>query len=112
MSLPHENLVAWKRADDMSIEVHGLSHQRFPSFERFELGSQIRRAAYSVAANIVEGIARRSRRDSLRFFDVASASLSELGYGLHAATRLGYLDATRLAELESQIRQTRRRCTG
>ena len=103
MSLPHENLVAWKRADDMSIEVHGLSHQRFPSFERFELGSQIRRAAYSVAANIVEGIARGHGKESIRFLKIARGSLSELGYGLHAANRLGYLDAAMYADLSQKL---------
>ena len=44
------------------------------------------------------------RRDSLRFFDVSSASLSELGYGLHAATRLGYIDAQTLAAFEEKVR--------
>ncbi len=104
MSLPHQNLVVWQRADDLFIRVHPLTLQRFPAHERYELGSQIRRAAWSVPANIVEGIARRSRRDSLRFFDVASSSLSELGYGLHAAGRLGYIDRTTQAELEEQVR--------
>lgn len=104
MSLPHHNLVVWQRADDLFIEVHQLTLQHFPAHERFELGSQIRRAAWSVPSNIVEGIARQSRRDSLRFFDIASASLSELAYGLHAATRLGYIDAPRLGELESKVR--------
>ena len=64
----------------------------------------MRRAAWSVPANLVEGIARRSRRDSLRFFDVSSASLSELGYGRHAATRLGYIDAQTLAAFEEKVR--------
>jgi len=46
--------VAWQRADDLFIKLHQLSLKAFPAHERFELGSQIRRAAYSVAANIVE----------------------------------------------------------
>jgi len=104
MSLPHHNLVVWRRADDLFIEVHQLTLQRFPAHERFELGSQVRRAAWSVPANIVEGIARRSRRDALRFFDISSSSLSELAYGLHAATRLGYIDAATSAALEEKVR--------
>lgn len=103
MPLVHHNLVAWQRADDLFIEIHRLTHQRFPTFERYELGSQLRRAAYSVPANMVEGIAREYRRDSLRFFHIAGASLNEVGYGLHAAGRLGYIDADTQAALEEKV---------
>jgi len=104
MSLPHHNLVVWRRSDDLFIEVHQLTLQRFPAHERFELGSQIRRAAWSVPSNIVEGIARRSRRDTFRFFDISSASLREVGYGLHAARRLGYIRADELSAFEEKMR--------
>lgn len=103
MSLPHEKLVAWQRADDLFVEVHQLTHQRFPAFERYELGSQLRRAAYSVPANIVEGIARGNGKESVRFLKIARGSLSELGYGLHACTRLGYLRDAELAELKEKL---------
>ena len=104
MPLPHENLVAWQRADDLFIDVHLLTHQRFPGFERYELGSQLRRAAYSVPADIVEGIARGSGRDSIRFLKIARAPLSELGYGLHACTRLDYMNKDELADFEVRLR--------
>jgi four helix bundle protein len=103
MSLPHQNLIAWQRADDLFIDVHRLTLQRFPAHERYELGSQMRRAAWSVPSNIVEGTARESRRERLRFYDFARASLSELGYGVHAAARLGYIDDTTRTGLEEQI---------
>ena len=104
MSLPHHKLVVWQRADDLFIDVHRLTHQRFPAEERFELSTQIRRAAYSVAANIVEGSARHHPRDGLRFFNMASASLAELGYGLHAARRLGYMDEATYLEFDLKVR--------
>ncbi|MFN2446952.1 MAG: four helix bundle protein [Vicinamibacterales bacterium] len=105
MTLVHENLVVWQRADDLFVEVHCLTHQHFPRHERYELGSQLRRSAYSVPANVVEGIARQHTRDAIRFFDIASASLSETGYGLHAARRLGYIDATRYERFEQSLRR-------
>lgn len=104
MALAHHNLVVWQRADDLFIELHLLTRQRFPAFERFELGSQVRRAAYSVPANLVEGIARTHPRESLRFFDMASSSLSEVGYGIHAATRLGYFNVDESNALEAKVR--------
>ena len=48
MSLSHHNLVAWQRADDMFVKLHRLSLEVFPSVERFALGAQLRRAAFSV----------------------------------------------------------------
>jgi four helix bundle protein len=103
MSLAHENLVAWQRADDLFIDLHQLTHQRFPRFERFELGQQIRRAAWSVPANIVEGIARGLALDSIRFFKIARGSLSELGYGLHASRRLGYITEEEFAIYQQRL---------
>ena len=105
MSLPHHNLVVWQRADDLFIEVHHLTHECFPPSETYELGRQIRKAAFSVPANVVEGIARKGEVESINFFNYASGSLAELGYGLHAARRLGYIDEATLADLERKIRQ-------
>ncbi len=105
MSRPHTSLIAWRRADDLFIELHLLTRKEFPAFERFELGSQLRRAAYSVAANIVEGFARRHKRDRVNFLRIAEASLSEVGYCLHAAHRLGYLTDARYEQLDVQVRR-------
>ena len=100
MALAYKKLVVWQRADDLFIEIHRLTHQLFPTFERYELGSQLRRAAYSVPANVVEGSARPSARDKIKFFNIASASLSEVTCGIHAAFRLGYSDQTRHEHLD------------
>ena len=104
MSLPYHKLVVWQRADDLFIEIHRLTLQHFQREEKYELGSQLRRSAYSVPANVVEGSARVSPRDRLRFFNIASSSLSETGYGLHAARRLGYITEADYAELEARVR--------
>jgi four helix bundle protein len=104
MALRHHSLVAWQRADDLFISLHRLSLQAFPAYERFELGSQLRRAAYSVAANIVEGFARRYRGDRLKFLNTSESSLAEVGYCIHVAGRLGYITAQKVTELEAEIR--------
>src|SRR5438105_1479330 len=97
------SLVAWQRADDLFIRIHLLTTKRFPAFERFELGSQLRRAAYSVPANIVEGFAMRYRRSRLRFLNISEGSLAEVGYCVHVAHRLGYVGDELLTELEKDI---------
>ena len=105
MPLRHHTLIAWQRADDLFIELHALSRSSFPSYERFELGSQTRRSAFSVAVNIVEGCAREHLGEKLQFFNIARASLAEVGYCLHVAHRLNYIDAKALERLEVKVKQ-------
>ena len=109
--LHHHRLIAWQRADDLFIRIHLLS-RTFPALERFELSSQLRRAAYSVVANIVEGFGRRTRRDRLHFLHIAAASLAEVGYCIHASRRLGYVSDESNAELETEIRKVAAPLTG
>src|SRR6266568_4214816 len=105
MALAHHSLIAWQRADELFIKLHQLSIKQFPAFERFELGSQLRRAAYSVAANIVEGFARPKGRSRVNFLNIAQSSLAEVGYCIHVAQRLGYISESSAGELETEIKQ-------
>src|SRR6266850_150306 len=105
MSLAHHTLVAWQRADDLFIRLHQLSLKAFPAHERFELGAQLRRAAFSVAVNIVEGFAHAAGRTRLNFLKVSRASLAEVGYCLHVAQRLGYISKETAAELETEVKR-------
>ena len=105
MSLAHHKLVAWQRADALFIKLHRLSLKVFPAFERFELGSQLRRAAFSVAVNIVEGFATQFIRKRLNFLDHSTSSLAEVGYCIEAAQKLGYISQKDATELDIEIRQ-------
>jgi four helix bundle protein len=87
MSLAHHTLVAWQRADDLFIRLHQLSLKAFPAYERVELGGQLRRAAFSVPSNIVEGFAHAPGRTRVNFLNIARASLAEVGYCIHVARR-------------------------
>ena len=103
LNLRHHSLVAWQRADDLFIQLHKLTIHSFPAIERFELSAQLRKAAYSVPANIVEGYGRRHKRDRLHFLNIAEASLAEVSYCLHAASRLGYLTKQLQLQLEKDL---------
>jgi four helix bundle protein len=105
MPLRHHKLVAWQRADDLYVHVHLLARKVFPVEERFELSSQIRRAAYSVAANIVEGFAREYKGERLQFLNVSWGSLAEVGYCLHVARRLSYITDATYEKFELEVRQ-------
>lgn len=102
----YRELVAWQRADDLFLRVHLLVRDQFPGDERYVLSAQLRRAALSVPANIVEGDARSHPAERVQFLRVAWASLAEAGYYLHVARRLGYIDDPVYTELERQVRLT------
>ena len=69
---------AWILADELTVSVYGLS-KSFPKEELFALTSQLRRAAYSVPANIAEGAGRRTSKDFLRFLDISKGSIKIVG---------------------------------
>ncbi len=64
----------------------------FPSYERFALTNQLRRAAVSIPSNIAEGQGRHSSKDFLYFLSVARGSLQEVETQVELARRLNYLD--------------------
>jgi four helix bundle protein len=104
MTQPHENLVAWQRADELCVAIYKLT-RTLPVDERFAMSTQMRRAAFSVAANIVEGYAFPKSRVRLRFLRTALASLAEVGYATHLAHRIGYLSDEEWAAMDQQLRQ-------
>lgn len=63
----------------------------WPKHEQYSLVAQVRRAAFSAAANIAEGSARHGRREFSRYLVISIGSLVEVEYCLTLAKDLGYL---------------------
>ncbi|MEM9413857.1 MAG: four helix bundle protein [Planctomycetota bacterium] len=89
MSRDHRKLRAFQLADEFVLHIYKITAQ-FPNDERFGLTSQMRRAAVSVAANLVEGCARETEKDYRHFCTISFGSLRETGYFIDLASRLGY----------------------
>lgn len=85
------DLKVWQRTHALVLEVYRLTRS-FPNDELYGLISQLRRAAISVASNLVEGFTRRSAADSIHFYNIAASSLEEVKYQLLLARDLGYID--------------------
>ncbi len=103
----HKDLEAWKEAVDFVTEIYKLT-QNFPQSEQYGLSSQIRRSAISIPANISEGCARQSDKETLQFLYIAVGSLAELETELLIAKNLNYIqnieDTTcRLIKIRSLI---------
>lgn len=100
----YTKIEAWRLADDFTVAIYQFT-RGFPREELYGLTSQIRRAACSVPANIVEGSGRESKKDYLHFLYIARASLGESQYFVHLADRLEYLTPTDAEALTAQGRR-------
>ena len=98
----YTQLRAFELADEVAILVYRVT-AGFPKEELFGLTSQIRRAAVSVPSNIVEGCARDSEAEYLRFFNIAFGSLRALHYQLNLSKRLGFLRNEDSSLLEPKV---------
>ena len=107
----HTQLRAFELADEVAMSVYRAT-AGFPKEELFGLTSQIRRAAVSVPSNIVEGCARDSEADYLRFLKIAFGSLRELHYQLNLSKRLGFLLNEDSSLLELKVVETEKVLNG
>ena len=99
----YTKIEAWRWADDLVVAIYEHTRQ-FPKEELYGLTAQLRRAAFSVPANIAEGSARGSKRDYLHFLYIARGSLTETQYFVHLAYRLGYLSDEAYSQIAEQIK--------
>ncbi|TWU46491.1 four helix bundle protein [Rubripirellula reticaptiva] len=107
----HRKLRAFELADQLVMSVYSAT-RTFPKDEMFGLTSQLRRASVSIASNIVEGCARNSEADFLRFLDMAFGSIREVEYQLTIARRLEYTNGETAEQLANQADETARVLAG
>jgi four helix bundle protein len=98
-------LKVFELADQLALLIY-QSTLGFPKTEQYGLQSQVRRAAVSIAANIVEGCARTSQSEYARFIEIAYGSARELQYEIGLCERLGYFEASRARELHEKCTNT------
>jgi len=101
----YHKLIAWKEAHLLTVMIYKISRQ-FPKEEIYGLTSQLRRAAVSVTANIVEGQARSSKKEFRQFLSISNGSLVECEYYLELARELQYLNDEEYQKLETQRAKT------
>ncbi|MBN1951268.1 MAG: four helix bundle protein [Bacteroidales bacterium] len=101
----HNELRAYQLADEVALLTYKLTSE-FPKHEIYGLTSQMRRAGVSVASNIVEGCARETKREYVRFLVIAYASLKELQYQQTLARRLEYIKEIYQNKFEQKLTET------
>ena len=96
-----EDLEVYKAAREFRKSMYGAS-RKLPDFERFELASQIRRAAVSLTNNIAEGHGRFHFLDQIKFMLQARGSLQELIDDLNVCEDEKYLPSPAVAQQKQQ----------
>lgn len=101
---PFRRLTVWKKAHELVLRVYqstaDVSERQHPG-----LALQLRGAAASVAARIVEGSARGTPGEFAEFLDAALRLARELDYHLLLASDLGALGRSDYARLNARIDQ-------
>lgn len=94
----------WQAGDALRAEVYRLTESE-PTIRDFRFRDQLRAAAGSVTANVVEGYRRFSPRDFARFLDVAYASAGEVANWLDDGIARRYWTDDDLVMARRQLRR-------
>ena len=96
------DLLVWRKAHEFVLATYAFT-AGFPKHETYGLSSQLRRAAVSIPANIVEDFRRRGKLDKARFMNLSEGSLEECRYYLILAQDLGYGDTAALIKSLEEV---------
>ncbi len=98
LSLNHQKLEVCKVSRIFVKECYELTHL-LPETERYNLISQIRRAALSVHLNLAEGASRRSILERRRFYEISRGSIIEIDMALDIISDLKYCTIEQMDKL-------------
>ena len=98
LDLRHKKLTVWNESVQLIKLIYFITNN-FPKNEQYGLVNQMRRAAISVASNLSEGTARKSKTERVRFYEIARASLVELDTQIEISIELGYIERVKSSEL-------------
>ncbi len=98
-------LTVWQKAKELTLLIYKIT-RNFPLEERFAMASQMRRASYSILANIAEGNTKNHLKDRCNFFNIAKGSLVELDCFLEIALELNYLNENDYNKILETINKT------
>jgi len=98
-----EDLEVYKASREFRKAMYSVN-RRLPNFEKYDLGSQIRRAAVSLTNNMAEGHGRFHYPDQIRFFLHSRGSLEELVDDLNVCEDEEYLPSLEVQKLKEQAK--------
>jgi len=107
MLTSYKELKVWQKAYQLCLGIYKLT-RAFPKDEKYNLTSQIRRAAVSLPSNIAEGYGRRTTPDYIRALYIAYGSICELETQIMLSGDLGYISAQSLEPFLENLHEVER----
>jgi four helix bundle protein len=99
-----KDLEVFKKSHKFTLRIYEIT-KSFPREELSGLASQMKRAAYSINSNLMEGGAKGSNNEYARFILISRGSVSELTYQLELARDLKYITDVEFNELSDESDQ-------
>ena len=96
------DLRVYQESKALVKEVYNLL-QKFPKFEVYALGDQLRRAMISIPSNIAEGSGRFSLKEKIHFIEIAYGSLAESLCQLDIAHDMEYISDMEFVKEQERI---------
>jgi len=97
-----EDLSVFKRSHALTLKLYKITEQ-FPQSEKFGIISQIRRASSGIAANLIEGSHRLSRKEYRQFVSIARGSAGELKYHILLSRDLNYISYNDYSSFKTEL---------
>jgi four helix bundle protein len=102
LNLKHKQLVIYQEVRILIKEAYLITNQ-LRAEERFNMISQIRRAALSIKLNLAEGSSRKSVAERNRFYEISRGSIVEIDAAIETAVDLHYIEENTLGILGNQL---------
>ena len=96
-----EELDVFKLSHSLALEIFEIT-KSFPEEEKFGFISQMRRAAYSVPINLMEGAHRLGSKEYRQFVGIAKGSAGEIKYQLLLVKDLKYISEDRYSNFKQK----------
>jgi len=97
-----KDLKVWIKAIELSTKIYEIVSS-FPVDEKYNLSSQIKRSAVSIASNIAEGAGRNSNNEFIHFLGIANGSAYELQTQIIIASNLSLINRESAEVICAQI---------
>jgi len=96
-----ENLEVWKEGMRLSVNIFKAAD----NFKSYGLKDQMIRSSLSIPSNIAEGYDRDSKKDFIRFLNIAKASCSELRTQLYLCREIKLIEKEKCDEYIDKTRK-------